>query len=292
MDKSGHEAWAARKANPMRRIERTSFLAFALLSLMNLSVITGCSGEDTDRGSGPTQEEMSDSLVLGEGWAIRSAAEVPESGETISTPLFEPESWYPTEVPSTVLAALVANEVYTDPYVGMNLRDIPGTAYPIGANFSNLPMPLDSPFRSSWWFRTEFSLPASYDGRRIYLHLKGINYRANVWFNGEQIADSANVVGTYRIHEFDVSGMALPGEANCLAVEVFPPDMRDLAITWVDWNPMPPDKDMGIWREVILTTGGPVTLGNAQVLTEVDRDHRGQEQQRRGGDWDPDRSDR
>jgi exo-1,4-beta-D-glucosaminidase len=30
-----------------------------------------------------------------------------------------------------------------------------------------------------------------------------------------------------------------------LAVETFAPTEKDLGINWVDWNPCPPDKDMG-----------------------------------------------
>ena len=55
-----------------------------------------------------------------------------------------------------------------------------------------------------------------------------------------------------------------------LAVEVFPPEANSLAITWVDWNPMPPDKNMGLWRDVCVTTTGPVALRYPQVLTKVD----------------------
>lgn len=33
----------------------------------------------------------------------------------------------------------------------MNLRDIPGTTYPVGDRFTLLPMPDRSPFRPSWW---------------------------------------------------------------------------------------------------------------------------------------------
>ena len=55
-----------------------------------------------------------------------------------------------------------------------------------------------------------------------------------------------------------------------LAVEVFPPDVNSLAITWVDWNPMPPDKNMGLWRDVYVTATGPVALRYPQVLTKVD----------------------
>ena len=45
-----------------------------------------------------------------------------------------------------------------------------------------------------------------------------------------------------------------------LAVQVFAPTDNDLAITFVDWNPAPPDKNMGLWRDVYLTTSGPVAL--------------------------------
>jgi exo-1,4-beta-D-glucosaminidase len=43
-----------------------------------------------------------------------------------------------------------------------------------------------------------------------------------------------------------------------------------LALTWVDWNPAPPDKNMGIWRNVYLRASGPVTLRDPQVITGLD----------------------
>jgi exo-1,4-beta-D-glucosaminidase len=51
---------------------------------------------------------------------------------------------------------------------------------------------------------------------------------------------------------------------------VFPPTPDDLAITFVDWNPAPPDKGMGIWRDVYLTSSGPVTIRFPQVITKLD----------------------
>src|SRR5579875_2051040 len=105
-------------------------------------------------------------MFLRQGWKIQSSAKVPEKGSVISTVLFQPKGWYPTDIPSTVLAALVRNHVYPNPDFGMNLRSIPGTTYPIGANFSNIPMPSDSPFRPGWWYRTEFRLPPSAEARR------------------------------------------------------------------------------------------------------------------------------
>jgi exo-1,4-beta-D-glucosaminidase len=55
-----------------------------------------------------------------------------------------------------------------------------------------------------------------------------------------------------------------------LAVEVFAPKPDNLAITWVDWNPSSPDKEMGLWRDVYVTSTGPVALRNPQIITTVD----------------------
>src|SRR6185369_13150009 len=48
---------------------------------------------------------------------------------------------------------------------------------------------------------------------------------------------------------------------------VFPPNPDDLAITWVDWNPSPPDKNLGLWRGARLRSTGPVRLQHPQVLS-------------------------
>ena len=60
------------------------------------------------------------------------------------------------------------------------------------------------------------------------------------------------------------------GKPNVLAVQVFAPTDTDLAITFVDWNPAPPDKNMGIFRDVDITTSGPVALRYPAVVSKVD----------------------
>ena len=209
-------------------------------------------------------------LVLKEDWRIQSSALLEVKGETLSTPQYAPKGWYRASVPTTVLGALIENKVYADPYYGMNLRSIPGTIYPIGDNFSNLPMPPESPFRVPWWYRKEFRLPPAYREKTVWLHLDGINFRANVWLNGKLIGDAKDVAGSFRFFEFNVSDVVKDGEANVLAVEVFPPQPDDLAITWVDVNPSPADKDMGLWQDVYLTMSGPVSLRYPQVISHLD----------------------
>ncbi len=101
-------------------------------------------------------------------------------------------------VPTTVFSALVKHKVYADPDFGMNLRFAPGVTYPVGANFSNLPMQPDSPYIVPWWYRKEFVIPASYKGKTLWLNFHGINYKANIWLNGKQIANSDDVAGAWR----------------------------------------------------------------------------------------------
>ncbi|MGH9642157.1 MAG: glycosyl hydrolase 2 galactose-binding domain-containing protein, partial [Terriglobales bacterium] len=104
-----------------------------------------------------------------------------------------------------MVAALVADGTYPDPYFGMNLKSLPGMDYSPLSFFANQDMPADSPFRCAWWFRTEFATPAGAANHATWLHFDGINYRANVWLNGEKIADSKDVAGMMRRFEFDVS---------------------------------------------------------------------------------------
>jgi exo-1,4-beta-D-glucosaminidase len=151
----------------------------------------------------------------------------------------------------------------------MNLREFAGVTYPVGGNFSNIAMEPDSPYAASWWYRKQFMAPASYAGKTVWLSFKGINYRANIWLNGKQIADSNDVAGAWRTYEFNVSSVLKHGAENVLAVQVFAPTENDLAITFVDWNPAPPDKNMGLWGDVYLTSSGPVALRYPTVVSTV-----------------------
>lgn len=221
-----------------------------------------------------SENEPSSRQYLKAGWMIQSSAKVQEKPEIISASGFTPQGWYPTSIPSTVLAALVDNRVVPDPYFGLNMRLLPGTDYPVGSsiteNFSNHLMPPDSPYRVPWWYRTEFQIPTAAQGKQIWLDFEGINYRANIWLNGRQIADSKKVAGAYRVFEFNITEGAKVGAANVLAVEIFPPQPDNLSINWVNVNPGPPDKNMGIWHEVYITTSGPVALRHPQVVTHLD----------------------
>ncbi len=240
--------------NLPRQLTACFFTALVLLALASPAVAQ-------------SPEAANPRVELRDGWMLQSSCKISAKGEKISLAGFLTDGWHATTVPSTVVAALVADKTYPDPYFGDNLRSIPGTTYPIGKMFSVLPMPKDSPFRCSWWYRTEFQAPKAFDGRHVWLNFGGINNRANIWLNGRRIAESKDVAGAYRAYEFDVTPLLARDGPNALAVETIAQTEKDLGINWVDWNPTPPDKNMGPWREVYLRSTGPVEIRDPQVIT-------------------------
>ena len=177
-------------------------IAFLLLATAGLAEPRGRAGFAQTR------------TYLADGWSIQSSAKIQAPAETISSPAFKPVDWYKATVPSTIVGNLVDDGVYPDPFFGMNLRSIPGMAYPVGTNFSNLPIPADSPFKVSWWYRKEFRVTPERDGQ-VWLNFDGINYRANIWLNGKLIADTNRVAGAYRTYTFNVTGAIQSRAAEC-----------------------------------------------------------------------------
>jgi exo-1,4-beta-D-glucosaminidase len=207
-------------------------------------------------------------------WRLQSSCIDSGKGDQISVAGFDASKWHVAEVPGTVVGALVTDKTLPDPDYGMNLKQFLGFSSDTKGLFATRDMPADSPYRCSFWFRTEFSRPDSFAGRAVWLHFLGINYRANVWLNGQKIADRTDVAGAYRTFEFPVAQLLKKDGGNALAVEIFAPEKNDLGLTWVDWNPTPPDKDMGIWREVFLSDSGDVSLRRPFVASKLGQDYK------------------
>jgi len=241
-----------RSAQPeARQVARRSVLA----GLIFLVLFAACSPAQT---------------VLRDGWKVQSSAVVNAAGDKISETGFSTQGWYATSAPKTVFAVLVENGVYTNPYYGMNLRGFAGVEYKIGTQFANQDMPASSPYAVPWWYRKEFEVPASDRGKQIWMQFRGINYRAEIWINGKKVAGPDQVVGAFRRYNFNVTQFIRPGAKNTVAVAVSAPAAGELGITWVDWNPTPPDKDMGLWQEVLINATGPVALRHPVVETRLD----------------------
>jgi hypothetical protein len=107
-------------------------------------------------------------LTFNAGWEMVEASKLGAAdGPTISQPGVDTHEWYDATVPGTVLTTLVDQGVYPDPYYGLN----------------NLLIP-ESLNRQDYWYRTEFTVPDSFAGRQLSLQFNGINYYAEIWFNG------------------------------------------------------------------------------------------------------------
>jgi len=205
------------------------------------------------------------SKTLSTGWALQSSAKVSDGGAAISTAGYAATGWYPVTVPSSVIGGLLQNNVYADPYFGQNFTSI---------NAADFSVP--------WWYRTEFTLPASENGKRVWLKLEGLSYRANVWLNGTQISKSTypatatqpDTIGQFRAFEIDITQYVSYSGSNALAVQVYravnPNNVGgDLGLTFVDWNPNAPDWNMGILNDVVVSTTGPVNVRNPLVVTNL-----------------------
>ncbi len=242
----------------MSRFRSALVLSFALILSSAFAAIAY--GEDSP--SAP--------VFLHSDWRLESSCKLTAKPEALSLPGFDDSKWHPAIVPGTIVGSLVADKTLPDPNYGKNLNSFPGAFTNNKIQAANLDMPAGSPFRCSHWFRTEFVTPDAYANRAIWLHFLGINYRANIWLNGKQLADRSEVAGAYRAYEFRISELLNKSGKNALAVEIFAPEKNDLGLTWVDWNPTPPDKDTGMWREVFLSSSGDVTMRHPFANAKLD----------------------
>ncbi len=185
-------------------------------------------------------------------WYLQSSELTNATGEEISVTGYKTDGWIKCTLPTTVFNALVKQNLYTDWYVGDNMKKI-----------SN------EKFKSGWWYRKEFTLNKMLSDKVIRLVFNGLNYRANIWLNGNKIAASDEVFGAFRRFEFNVTKQIVFDKPNVLAIEVLPPLPGEPTIGFVDWNPIPPDRNMGLWREVEIKFSDKVSIDFPYVKSKV-----------------------
>src|SRR3979409_1848372 len=106
-----------------------------------------------------TLSERPARMYLHKNWQIQSSCEVKAAGEQISSAGFDAKGWHKADVPATVVGALVTDKTFPNPNYGTNLKAFPGMNYSDKNLFANQEMPDGSPFRCSWWYRTELPPP-------------------------------------------------------------------------------------------------------------------------------------
>ncbi|WP_225811356.1 glycoside hydrolase family 2 protein [Streptomyces spinosus] len=184
------------------------------------------------------------------GYAVQSTAKVGDSAADVSSPGYPARDWYPAGPRSTVLAALLANGVYADPFHSTDQQKIPR-----------------ADFEVPWWYRADFTVRDT--RQRTSLDFSGVVSAADVYVNGRQVAKAAEVTGAYTHHELDITPLVRSG-TNTVAFRIRPNDpLKDLTMGWIDWIQPPPDQNMGIVRDVLVRRGGPVALRDAHVVTKL-----------------------
>ena len=121
-------------------------------------------------------------------------------------------------------------------------------------------------FDDSWTYKTTFAAkPAA--GQYCELVFDGLNYYADIFMNGTQIASSDTTAGVFIRCAYDVTGQ-LKG-TNKLEVRLRRAQPGDLNIGFVDWNPRPLDESMGIVRPVTLPVTGALSIEDVFVVPHL-----------------------
>ncbi|WP_055489637.1 sugar-binding domain-containing protein [Streptomyces sp. TP-A0356] len=237
---------------PRRRLT-TAVVALGLLCTLSTSAWAGSRSESPARPRTPVTEVAgtAGSATPLAGYAIQSTAKVSDSPAAVSSPGYPASGWYPAGSRSTVLAALLADGVYADPFHSTNQQRIP-----------------KADFGVPWWYRSDFTVADT--SQRTRLDFSGVISAADVYVNGRQVAGAADVAGAYTRHELDITSLVRAG-TNTVAFRIRPNDPnKDLTMGWIDWLQPPPDANMGIVRDVLVHRGGPVALRDAHVVTRLD----------------------
>ena len=259
---------------------------FPILLLLFAAVVTAQNGKNN---VGNAQRIWLDSEIGHQGdyqWKMIKAGDATDPGEKISLSNYETANWMPAIVPGTVLNSLVYNQKYPEPYYGINnkiesklIPDISET----GRDFY------------TYWFRTDFTVPQSFKGKTVWLQLDGINYRAEVWVNGNLLS---TMNGMFIQDYIDVTDFVKIGGKNGLAIKVYPVDVPGSAkpkswgaagefhnggngniglnttmLMTVGWDftfmDGIRDRNTGIWKNISLYATGRVALRHPFVKSEL-----------------------
>jgi hypothetical protein len=207
--------------------------------------------------------------LSGGAWRIQRDSLVTADGPALSRTGFQDKDWVVATVPATVLSSYWNVGAIPDPNYGDNINAIS-----------------DSFFYADFWYRDEFVAPTLAAGRHAWLHFRGINWKADVYLNGELLG---HIDGGFTRGEFDVTKVLKPGAKNAIAVRIrknaTPGSVKEK--TWEspdpnggalgadnptyhatagwDWIPSVRGRDIGIWSDIYLDTSGPVTIENPFV---------------------------
>jgi exo-1,4-beta-D-glucosaminidase len=226
----------------MKRQLRRS--GISLIILIILITFSGCS--EKPGVSVSVRKSLTDN------WKMMPADKlVGVADEQVLQNSYNDDSWYKAIVPGTVLGSLVSTGVIEDPYFGINMQKVD-----------------PDQFKQPWWYRTSFDLPGEELNKNVSLRFNGINYRADLWVNGQKVAGKESFAGAYRMFTFNIDKYKKEGK-NIIALKMWQHADGEYSIGFVDWNPLPRDRSMGIFREVFLEVNKGLTIRSPFVWSKV-----------------------
>ncbi len=241
-----------------------------------------------------------DGKQLLKNWELKSSTQVLQTGNILSLPSYKADRWIKAVVPTSVLSALVKAGVYPDPHFDLNDLKIPDASDDLnrrlGLSKYSYIKGVANPFKHPYWFRTKFRIPASQKGRHTWLNFDGINYRADVWVNGKQVANHKEMAGMFLRFKYDVTKFVSADKENVVAVKIYQVDnvgtpspgylfepfgqgrgqgaeiFRDVTLKFMagwDCSPVVRDRNMGMYQNVYLTYTGDVNIEHPYIVTDL-----------------------
>jgi hypothetical protein len=211
---------------------------------------------------------------LTRGWSLQCDLFSRSDPADISSPEYTGSDWIPAQASATVLASYLAAGAIPNPYYGNQVAQISDGFFS----------------RNDFWYRNTFDIAPDCHSRRLWLVLDGINWKADIYFNGVRLG---NVDGAFIRGRFDITQHANYGSLNCVAVlihqvahpgpvrhKVLGQHYRNGGILGLDsptflssigwnWVPTIPGREIGIWDDVRFETTGDVLLVDPWVTCEL-----------------------
>jgi hypothetical protein len=155
-----------------------------------------------------------------------------------------------------------------------------GEAPPLGKDLAErilVPFPVESALSGVMkpaerlWYRRSFTVPKSWDGKRVLLHFGAVDWEATVWVNGKEQGQHR---GGYDAFTFDITDVLKPGQEQELIVGVWDPTDRGtqprgkqvIRPQGIYYTPT-----TGIWQTVWLEPVAELSIESIKIVPKVDQ---------------------
>lgn len=190
-------------------------------------------------------------------WKLKPQAEIGKDSLAVSLTGFNTTGWVNAVVPGTVFNSYVMAGLEKDPNFGDNIHNVDRSKYD-----------------RSYWYRTEFSVPADFKQEVVWLNFEGINRLGDVYLNGKKLA---TLSGMMQRGKFDITKLVNHSGSNVLTVLVSIPKLplnnygspTYLASASWDWIPYVPGLNSGIVDDVYLSNTGKIVMEDPWIRTDL-----------------------